>query len=474
MEERPARNLKKPLIVALLVLVVVLVAGAAGVFGNSYVNRDKVMRGTVLAGVDIGRMSRDQALSALEALVLPALERPVELSCMEQTFSYSREALGADVVDLEGAVDQTLAYGRQIGAWRRALIELGQDIPAEEVQLQVRVEMSKLADILYKLVAEVQRPPKDAQVDVAGNSVVVHEGQVGLSVDLQKALLTVSAALQNPMATRIELPYDELKPSITSEDVASFDTVLGTYTTRFRPSEVGRTHNLRLASSKVDNSLVRVGDTFSLNSRRGPSTADAGYREAFVYREGRVEPELGGGICQVASTLYNAVVLAGLDIVERGNHMFTVDYVPMGMDATVYYGGRDFKFNNDLTHPVLLKMRIEGNQLSAWVIGNSGDRRDVNIERWGATTTPFQVVEKPDPTLPAGKRVTDQKGHSGHSINVKITVSKNGEVIHQTTRKDTYRVGNKIILVGTGGAAKPPAPDAPVPEEEVSEELVTP
>ena len=124
-----------------------------------------------------------------------------------------------------------------------------------------------------------------------------------------------------------------------------------TYTTWYKVYEVDRTHNLTKAANIINGVMVKPGQVFTFNQTVGPRTGVTGYRDALIIVGDRFEPGTGGGICQVSSTLYNAVLLAGLEIVERYNHGLAVAYIPPGLDATVAYGLQDFRFRNNLTAP---------------------------------------------------------------------------------------------------------------------------
>ena len=124
----------------------------------------------------------------------------------------------------------------------------------------------------------------------------------------------------------------------------AFPDTLSEFSTRYAASNVNRTTNLRLAANQINGTVLMRGETFSYNDGVGERTIAAGYKEAPIYVSGRVEDGLGGGICQITTTLYNAAVFANLEIVERTNHQFVPSYVGAGRDATVVYGAIDFKF----------------------------------------------------------------------------------------------------------------------------------
>lgn len=144
------------------------------------------------------------------------------------------------------------------------------------------------------------------------------------------------------------------KPKVTISQIGSeaFPDQLATFTTRFDVSDVDRSTNLKIACQKINGKVILSGDTFSYNKALGARTAAAGYKNGKIYSGGQVVDGIGGGICQISSTLYNSVLLADLEIVERRNHQFVTSYVGPGRDATVVYGLTDFKFKNTRQYPV--------------------------------------------------------------------------------------------------------------------------
>ena len=183
------------------------------------------------------------------------------------------------------------------------------------------------------------------------------------------------AALTDPMLDTCELVVKEKQPEITEEMVAGFQTVLAHYSTPFNPGREQRTHNLRLAMGMVNQKVIRPGERFSANAVIGERLEEKGYKSAPIFLEGEVVPSTGGGVCQVASTLYNAALLAGLEITERNKHSFPSSYVREGFDAAVNWPDKDLKFTNNTDGPIFIKSGIfkdeKDNTLNArvWIYG---------------------------------------------------------------------------------------------------------
>ena len=173
---------------------------------------------------------------------------------------------------------------------------------------------------------------------------------------------------------------------------------LGTYTTSFRAENVNRTSNLKTAVKAINGRALKPGEVFSYNKTLGKRTSAAGYKKAVAFSGGSQVLELGGGICQVSSTLFNAVILSGLEIKSRRSHSRMVDYVPAGRDAMVYWGQQDFSFRNNTGHEVTIKASIQGNRLTASVWGSASALKKCTVVSKasdnGRRATVTRTVEK--------------------------------------------------------------------------------
>ena len=193
------------------------------------------------------------------------------------------------------------------------------------------------------------------------------------------------------------------------------------------------------------------GETFSYNQVVGKRTIDAGYKEAGAYAGGKVIQEIGGGICQVSSTLYNAVLYADLEIVERSNHQFVPSYANASRDATVVYGAIDFKFKNNRNYPIRIRTNTSGKKVRIYIYGLKTDNDyKVVLDAQYVSSVPFTTTYQKDSSLASGQSKVIQSGSNGcKTVTYKYLYNKNGTLVSsECLSRDTYNPHNKIIAVG--------------------------
>lgn len=259
------------------------------------------------------------------------------------------------------------------------------------------------------------------------------------------------------------IPLTITKPKVTLSQIGSeaFPDQLSTFTTRYDESDVDRTTNLKIACQKINGKVILSGETFSYNKTLGPRTAAAGYKNGKIYSGGEVVDGIGGGICQISSTLYNAVLMANLEIVERRNHQFVTSYVPAGRDATVVYGSTDFKFKNTRQYPVRIVASAQNGIATISVYGIKEENEyTFSFSTKTVASIPFTTKYVEDNTLEAGAEKVKQKGANGLKTETYITKSLNGKVISTTLlSKDTYDAMARIVLKGTKGGTATEVPN---------------
>lgn len=295
---------------------------------------------------------------------------------------------------------------------------------------------------------EYAKTAENACYTIENMRIVYKESQQGLDFDVKRAEQTIAENSKN--SKEYFIPVTLIEPEITVEqlDKSMFGDRLGTYTTKYNPGEVGRTQNVSVAARRINNIVLNTGDVFSYNSIVGERTPERGFSNAKVYAGGEVVDGLGGGICQVSSTLYNAVLYADLEIVARTSHSLPVAYVPLGRDATVAYGSIDFKFKNAYETPVKIISSVGGGILTVSVYGKKTSDKTVEISTERVSTSPFEVVEEIDETLAEGQTKVKQTGSDGAVVNTYKKVIENGKVISSKfIHKSVYNPINKIMLV---------------------------
>lgn len=256
------------------------------------------------------------------------------------------------------------------------------------------------------------------------------------------------------------------KPKVTIDQIGSeaFPDRIATFTTRYDASDKNRTTNLVIACQKINGKVVLAGETFSYNKALGPRTAAAGYKNGKVYEGGEVVDGIGGGICQISSTLYNTVLMSNLEIVERRNHQFVTSYLPAGRDATVVYGAIDFKFKNTRKYPVKIVASAKNGIATVSMFGIKEENEyTFSFSTKTVASIPFSTKYEEDATAAPGTERVRQKGANGLKTETYITKMLNGKAVSTTLlSRDTYDAMARIVVKGTKGTNKtPPSTTAP-------------
>ena len=287
------------------------------------------------------------------------------------------------------------------------------------------------------------------------------ESIMGARFDLEEAQALLAGANNGE---RIVIPMVSIKPEITKEEMEEmlFRDVLAERTTRNSGSS-NRLNNIKIASEAIDGLLLNPGDVFSFNETVGNRTRDKGYREAGAYVGGRLVDEVGGGICQVSSTIYDCVLHADLDIVERTPHGMTVSYLPLGQDATVTWGAIDFKFRNNTRFPVRIDISIKGQEITVQLMGTKLDDNYILLRYDRISSTPFRVIEQEDESVPQGQTRVYTDGYTGYVVETFKDFYDAEDNLIKTVRvgRSTYRVSDRIILIPVPleGTEQPPGTD---------------
>ncbi len=319
---------------------------------------------------------------------------------------------------------------------------------------------------------KINREAIDASATVKNNKVEMIPHVIGRKID-KAVLASIIDELNKSENVEKVLPVTYVTPEITLEKAKKliFRDVLATDSTHFSTSgEINRNRgeNIKLASSFINGKILAPGEVFSFNDTVGKRTTDRGFKIANVYSRGQIVEDVGGGICQVSSTLYNAVLRAGLEIVQRKNHSLTVGYVPLGLDATVSYGSVDFKFKNSSRWPIKIQAKVdEKNNLIFTIIGTNetpGIKYEFITKEEKVTKHAQKIIE--DPNLPEGTTIVKQEGKNGYVISTYKIVKQNGKEISRIKiSTSVYNPLEEIIIKGT----KPvPATDKPEGSEQAN------
>lgn len=312
----------------------------------------------------------------------------------------------------------------------------------------------------------LDREPESAgfRLNENGNVRVV-PSKDGRRFDFAATRRELLTAALSPTTRTGDLVVETATPRITTEKAKGMGIVgvVGTYTTTYG-GDAGRVHNVQLVSNLLDDHLIAPGEVFSFNKTTGERNADKGFQEAPVIINGELQTGIGGGVCQVSTTVFNAAFEAGLSIEERTNHALYISHYPTGRDATVNYPDLDLKFENDTGHWLWLRTFVGSSSLTVNLYGTPVDRRIEFETSELEVTGDIPVKELKDPNVYVGEGVLEDSGEPPRSVSVRrIVYGTNGKMLYDTTWSSRYLAEPKIVHVGT--KKRPPEPK-PVDETE--------
>ncbi len=447
----------------------------------AYVDDGKIYGGVKALGIELGGMTKDDAY----AWLLNESSQKVNGTQMQftvngQNYTLNGEQLGAHI-EVEPLLEQAASYGREGGFSERQQAIMTAETQGVDLPVDMAFSQEKIKAAVDEVIQPLSVEPVNATIEIIPNNdessmtigyeKKVVEGKNGLQVDSEKLAADIYAAAEaGDFTTPVVADSKEVPPAITAANIEEQYTARGVYATDFTSSS-NRNYNIWKMSGIINGVKIEPGETWSINDEAGPRTSGTGWKDAPGIRNGEYVDEPGGGICQVSSTLYGAVIRAEVKIADRSHHSWPLSYVPGGLDATISTGAPDFKITNNFDIPIYIVVdcNVSDQKLKVAILGppyEDGLTRDFTSELTG-TSSGGGVVEIPDESLPAGQRVTQSGGREGKTYRVdKIWRDADGNEVKRETgwSIETYRPFGSIVRVGTGAPAPVPEPEPPAPE----------
>ncbi len=410
---------------------------------------DRVLPGVYLLDTDLSGLTEEQALASIQKLE-QKFRQPIRVKYQE--YSWALPMSRVDLrIDCAKQVQRAMKIGRTGSLWQR-FTERRQVFEGVHLKPVIFLDIVLLEKVVDEAAEVIMVTPKDAGLIIhADNSVEISPSQSGKLVSIGQLEQDIKQTLLNNAKEPIELRLIEVPPNRTTEAVQEMgvDTLLGVYTTYFEPDKVNRAYNISVAAAAIDGLIASPQEVISFNEVVGPRSTEAGYKDAPIIVNNELVDGLGGGVCQVSTTLYNAVLLSNLEVVERTNHSMPISYVPIGRDATVVFDAIDFKFKNNTDYWIYIQSYTWGGQLTVKIFGNKSYKKDVVLRSWVEETyQPENVVEK-DYGIKMGDRVVKQKGAQGYKASGERIVMQNGKVIGvEKLPGSVYKAKNQVISQG--------------------------
>lgn len=456
-EIRRRKMMQRRLVLSGFVLVLaLLVWGIAFLSVRSKVNKagtGVIYKNVFIEDVNLSGMTEAEAQSALDARVKELGEKKVTLKLESEEMKVTLEDLGVHIEHADELVKTAMAYGKDGGVWKRnaQIKRLQKEKMVLEATYAIDEDLAK--KVLEKKMEKVDKGTVDATIKRENGQFVITDEQRGITVDMEashNALTLFFAGDWEHKDAVITLVSKVDEPRVTREDLEQIEDILGTYTTHCGVGG-GRVQNIQTGSSKMNGTVLMPGEEFSADAMMRPYTKENGYEEAGSYLNGKVVQSMGGGICQVSSTLYNAVILAELEVTQRQPHSMLVSYVEPAMDAAIAGDWKDLKFKNNQDIPIYIEAYVKNGNLTFNIYGKETRPSNRKIEYISETIE----TKKADPEFeasgaPLGKIEQIDSEHVGKTAKLWKVVYEDGkEVDRILVNTSKYSSSPAVYSVGT-------------------------
>lgn len=506
------KDYKKVFIIIAIIICVIFIISTGFALVN--MTNENMMAGVTIDGIKVQGLNKEEAQSLIETKILEKINNYIKIYVdnEENTILLSQIELNYDI---KTAIDEAYNVGRGGNIFANNFSILKSKIFGEEIEINFEYNEKLLNNIIQDIKNKIENPIKEPTYCIEDEELIITKGVEGYTIDenelkdkIIKAMqlendncININTFLVKPDDINIEEIYEEVHtqaqdayyttdpvevfpevigidfdiesateilkeekdeyviplvityPTKTTKDIGLevFPDRLSTISTRYDATNQTRTNNLQIAMDKINGVIVMPGEIFSYNKTLGKRTVEAGYKDAAGYAGGKVVQMIGGGICQISSTLYDAVLYANLDIVERHNHAFLTSYIGPGKDATVVYGSLDFQFKNTRNYPIKIVSNMQNGIATISIYGIKEENEyDVEIFTTVLSYIPYEIIYENDSSLESGTEVVTQEGQKGcKSITYKILKQNGKEISRSVLSTDTYSPMNKYISRGT-------------------------
>jgi vancomycin resistance protein YoaR len=403
-------------------------------------------------GIDVSGLDKEEAKAVVESHVYKLMDLSIVLRYQKKEWKLNPQDIGFDI-DVSATVEQafTSLFDPRFSSFipvRRKLSEV------TEPDLVYQLDKNRLVEFLDKIYREVVVLPRNASFIINPDETVsVSNSTMGVGIDTVWAMEEIQKVLFSEKGRTVVLKTINLEPATSKETLLAtgITGLIAEYRTTFDSTDESRTHNIKLVAQAIDGVILRPQEVFSFNKIVGPRTKERGYKDATVIINSEKSIDVGGGICQVSSTLYNAALLANLSIVERYHHSLAVTYISPGRDATVSYDHLDLKFSNTEKTHILIRVSVVGEQVVVKIYGKPDLRRQVSVKVTEYENIPFTTRDVLDPSLPKGVTEVRTEGSPGYRALVTRMVYEDGvEVFREKISEDILKPQERVVHIGTG------------------------
>lgn len=443
------------------VFLVLLVFAGSYLALRKYVNtvEDDIIADNISIGaVDVSGLTKAEAKELLQQHLAEDQSLKVSLKTENGSADATLEELGLSSNDLDSLIQEAVDYGKKGTIWTRYRKMKRLESDGLVIREKFTLDADLAEEVLNERAVPLIKGAQDATIEKTAAGFKITPEQEGEAIDIEATIDSITKHLNqkwNHDDFSVQVSTKKEEPEITEEDLAEIEDELGSFWTDAGGGE--RWYNLKTGTERLNGKILMPGETLSVGQTTGPYTAENGYVEAGAYENGQVVSDYGGGICQVSTTLYNAVIYAELEVVERSPHSMTVGYVKPSRDAAIAGDYLDFKFKNSYDTPIYIYGEINSNNQLQFIIYGKDTRdkdRTVEYESETVSTTEHGTTYKENAEAAFGTMTSTGSPHDGVEARLWKIVYENGEeVSREIFNTSSYSASDEIIEVGTAGGS---------------------
>ncbi len=455
------RTKKGPALFVVILMLIIIAIYVCVAYQMVKPSEDRICDGVFIESIDLGGMSQVQAEVAVTAYVDEYLKRTLQVDIDGKTVSATLEELGYQCVD-----NDYIKQAMQVGKKGNLFTNYAEIEEAEKNSIVYELDFTSDEKTIKRFVKKKCKKKctkaKNAGITMSDGALTYTDSKDGITLNVADTVSRICTAIEEDETSDVIQVTAEVKvkkATVTKDLVSRCQDKLGSYQTSFNASNVSRSKNVANAAKLINGSVVYPGETFSVHDAISPMTEDNGYYAAPSYSNGEVVDSIGGGVCQVSTTLYNAVLRAELEVVERSPHSMVVSYVEPSMDAAIAGDYKDFKFKNDTDVPLY----IEGGTYSGIVYFNvygeetrSEDRVVTFESETIETIEPGEDKITYDDTKPESYEKVTQEAHTGYKAVLWKIVTENGETTKTQVNSSTYQAEPRYVTKGSAKSTTAP------------------
>lgn len=439
--------------VGICIALLILIMGVTGLITRYYLQNNMICFGVTIAGQDISKMDKQDIFSFLDNLEEKLNQKSMVLKYEDKAwkFKFLEKSI---FLDKNKTFSSAFRIGREGSLWEQALDILQTRYKGKNIPLYFYVNSPEMKRYLSGIGKDIFVKPHNALLQVnQDRSVKIIPEIIGVEINSEKTLKKlqqVLAAPKNDLQATIEV--DKTKPDMTQNFINNLGikNLISSYTTSFNTAKKNRSYNIKLSAEALNGTILKPDEVFSFNKRVGPRDGKKGYKNAPVIENGKLVDGIGGGVCQTSSTLYNSVLYADLEIIERINHSLPSTYVGLGRDATVDFNNLDFKFKNNTNQNLFITTYVAAGKITINIFGESFNKH-VRIFTTNEKVIQPKIKMVQDVSLPKGIQKVEQVSKPGYQVTVwRLVEEKNKKNKREIISEDYYEPVSGIVRIGAG------------------------